>query len=287
MRHSASRRSWAAALALLAVLVLAPQAGFAAVPQTINYQGSLSDSVGDPAVGPVDITFRLYDSLSAGTLLWSEAHTGVVLTNGVFNVTLGATTAFGANLFDNQVYLSIQVAPDIDEMTPRQPITAVGYALRAVSVENDADTLAGLSCTSGQIASWNGASWVCAADADTPALTEGQVETFVTNGAVNLFAGTTLGGAAIQTGTDAGLTNVTWVSNPTAIGAGASLTATASCGGGDVALGGGWFGDDVTVTVHNSYPDTLANPATAWKVDAKNSDAVAHNITPYVICATP
>ena len=200
MRHSASRRSWAAALALLAVLVLAPQAGFAAVPQTINYQGSLSDSVGDPAVGPVDITFRLYDSLSAGTLLWSEAHTGVVLTNGVFNVTLGATTAFGANLFDNQVYLSIQVAPDIDEMTPRQPITAVGYALRAVSVENDADTLAGLSCTSGQIASWNGASWVCAADADTPALTEGQVETFVTNGAVNLFAGTTLGGAAIQTG---------------------------------------------------------------------------------------
>lgn len=201
MRHSASRRSWAAALALLAVLVMAPQAGFAAMPQTINYQGSLSDASG-PVTGPVDITFKLYDAPTLGNVLWQETQPGVAVTNGVFNVTLGSVVALPPAIFDNPVYLGVTVGPLEPEMTPRQAITAVGYALRARSAEIDADTLAGLSCASDQVASWNGLSWVCSTAATDTTLSEAEVETFVTNGAIDLFAGTTLGGAAIQTGSE-------------------------------------------------------------------------------------
>jgi hypothetical protein len=37
----------------------------------------------------------------------------------------------------------------------------------ADGVDDDTDTLSGLSCTNGQIAKWNGTTWVCAADNDT------------------------------------------------------------------------------------------------------------------------
>jgi hypothetical protein len=48
-----------------------------------------------------------------------------------------------------------------------------GFTLRVdgsdvVTTDTDSDTLAGLSCASGEIAEWNGSSWVCADDDDTP-----------------------------------------------------------------------------------------------------------------------
>ena len=90
MKELAIGRSWAAALALLSVLVLAPSLGHTQIPQTINYQGSLSDSGGLPVNTPTDMTFKLYDAASGGTELWTETQTGVSVVNGVFNVTLGA-----------------------------------------------------------------------------------------------------------------------------------------------------------------------------------------------------
>jgi hypothetical protein len=84
------------------------------------------------------------------------------------------------------------------------------------------------------------------------------------------------------------LTGVNWVAGtPTAVGAGGSVTATAVCAGGEVATGGGWQADSPFVAAQGSYPDTAANPPTAWKVDVNNSDGVGHNVTAYVICATP
>ncbi|MDF1564309.1 MAG: hypothetical protein P1V51_14765, partial [Deltaproteobacteria bacterium] len=65
------------------------------------------------------------------------------------------------------------------------------------------DVLAALGCADGEVAKWNGAAWACAVDVDTDTntqLTEAEVEAFVTNGALDLAPGTTVGGAVLAAG---------------------------------------------------------------------------------------
>ncbi len=140
---------------------------FSAVPEIINYQGSLSDSTGNPVNATVNITFTLYDVESGpGTILWQETQS-VDVTNGLFNVQLGADTVgnpLSASILNDPVYLGVQIDTDA-EMTPRQRVTSAAFAIKAQSVEND--TLNSLSCGSGEIPKWNGTAWACAADTDT------------------------------------------------------------------------------------------------------------------------
>ena len=67
--------------------------------------------------------------------------------------------------------------------------------------EEDADTLLELSCSDGMLAAWNSGQneWVCAVDTDTN-LSESEVEVYVTNDALDLASGTTIGGSSIATG---------------------------------------------------------------------------------------
>jgi parallel beta-helix repeat protein len=149
-------------LALASILVLMPIAGRAQVPQTISYQGSLSDAKGNPLSATVEMVFRLYASPTVAIALWSEVQK-VSVQNGTFSVVLGANALnpLDAARFKRPLYLGIAVGTDA-EMTPRQALTAVGYAMRAKTVESD--TLSALGCAPGQIASWNGSAWACAAD---------------------------------------------------------------------------------------------------------------------------
>ena len=104
-----------------------------AIPQTINYQGYLTDSGGDPLNGTVDMVFRLYDVDTGGSPLWTETQTGVQVTDGLFSVNLGEVDPITNPLdlpFDTPYWLGVQVGLDA-EMTPRQPVTSVGYAYRA------------------------------------------------------------------------------------------------------------------------------------------------------------
>ena len=81
--------------------------------------------------------------------------------------------------------------------------TTIG-GLELVTTIDDSDTLADLSCVNdGEIARYDLAldEWYCDADIDT-VLDEATVETYVTNGALDLYAGTTLGGNSILTGAD-------------------------------------------------------------------------------------
>ena len=120
--------------------------------------------------------------------------------------------------------------------------------------DGDDDTLGGVTgCTNGQVAKSDGVGgWACAADVDTD--------------------------------TNTGVTGVNWVAGtPAAVAASGTATATAGCGGGEVAIGGGFLADSGFVYASGSYPDTIANPATAWKVDAYNTDITGHNVTAYVI----
>ena len=60
------------AIAVL-LLILTPPA-HTAIPQTINYQGYLTDPQGTAIDGNVSIVFSIYSQATGGTALWTETH---------------------------------------------------------------------------------------------------------------------------------------------------------------------------------------------------------------------
>ena len=121
-------------LLLLAILGSVP--GFSARAQStaLTYQGRL-DVAGAPVQGPHDLIFTLFDAASGGNSVGTAyATNGLVLSNGLFTATLdfGATPFSGSNR-----WLQITVSPTGSDqppvtLQPRQPLTAVPYAVRAL-----------------------------------------------------------------------------------------------------------------------------------------------------------
>ena len=114
-----------------------------AVPQLINYQGTLTDADGNPLDGSYVITFYIYDAASARGELWHEEQT-VVVGDGIYSVQLGAVIPFPAYLFhSDDLYLEVVIHnPDTgsDEiLTPRQRLISTAFAMKA----GDAETLNG------------------------------------------------------------------------------------------------------------------------------------------------
>ncbi len=131
-------------LPVLLVFGLGLSQAIHAVPQHISYQGLLSDSSGNPISGAVNLTFRLYPTETGGSPSWTEAHSSVNVSQGIFTVQLGSETAFAGGLFSTPLWLSSQVATDA-EMSPRQPLSAVPYAHKAKDAETlDGETAANL-----------------------------------------------------------------------------------------------------------------------------------------------
>ena len=95
----------------------------------------MTDAVGAPLAGPVDVSFGIYDVPSGGTPLYLENHLGVVLdANGAFSVLVGGGTpvagSYDADLFAGMNrYLEVVVEGEM--LAPRQPVAAVPYALVA------------------------------------------------------------------------------------------------------------------------------------------------------------
>ncbi|MFC1475755.1 tail fiber domain-containing protein [Candidatus Zixiibacteriota bacterium] len=117
-------------LCLIAVAILlgAALTAQAEVPQTINLQGILLDTGGDPVVGPVSVTFTIYDDPSAGTDLWTETRSVSPDAEGRFTITLGEVEPIDDTIFnDPDRWLGIQVGAD-PEITPRQKLTSGAYA---------------------------------------------------------------------------------------------------------------------------------------------------------------
>ena len=138
------------AFALALALSLAPQLSLAAapvVPATMSYQGVLLDAGGAPQTGNVDLTFRIFDALSAGTLLYKQSLTNVPLVDGVFAVTLGPnglatdtpanplTTSFSSavagDLAATGTTRFLEVTVGASGALPRTQILTVPYALEA------------------------------------------------------------------------------------------------------------------------------------------------------------
>ncbi|MCA9875112.1 MAG: hypothetical protein KDE48_09500 [Anaerolineales bacterium] len=128
-----------AALALWGVLAntraLEPQMQAGGTPNLISYQGYLTDDSGQPINGAPDLEFGIYAALTGGSPLWSELQLNVPVNEGYFTVQLGSFTPIDADLFsDPDRYLQVSVNSGggfVD--LPRQPFTAVPYALQAAN----------------------------------------------------------------------------------------------------------------------------------------------------------
>jgi hypothetical protein len=127
--------------------VLGMQAAWGQIPQTISYQGVLTDASGAAvADGNYNLTFKLYDAATNGTELWTEAQS-VDVSNGIFNVILGSTNPLALS-FDKPYWLGVTVGQD-SELTPRIELTAAAYSLNARSIADSAVT--GSKIANGQI----------------------------------------------------------------------------------------------------------------------------------------
>lgn len=131
------------------------------LPSMIRYQGRLTDLDGVPKDGEFDMVFRLYKQQDqpVDQYDWVEEHTAaqnaqVTVDSGLFNVWLGSLTPIDPNLLtDGDLYLGVQVAGD-EEMSPRERLTGVPFALLANAVADGAVTtakLAGDAVTSAKI----------------------------------------------------------------------------------------------------------------------------------------
>lgn len=119
------------AAVLFAALAASAQAQ---VPQRMNYQGYLTSQTGQPLTGTFALTFRIYAGPIGGEPLWQEIHNTVAALNGIFNVQLGATEPLALDMFSAQRFLSMQVGAEA-EMSPRQALLSVPYAMRAATAE--------------------------------------------------------------------------------------------------------------------------------------------------------
>ncbi|MEE4112418.1 MAG: hypothetical protein V2I40_06355, partial [Desulfobacteraceae bacterium] len=121
-------------LMILLLVVLVGLTTGSATAATISYQGRLTDDLGLPLSGPVDLIFTIYDAPDAtGMILWQEAQS-VMVESGIFNVALGSVTPLPDGLFEQEpLYLEITVDDPggAEVLTPRQPITATALAMVA------------------------------------------------------------------------------------------------------------------------------------------------------------
>lgn len=134
MRKSAQ----ATFLGLSAVLILIT-AAFAAVPQTINYQGYLKGSSGAPVNSATNMVFSLYSTTSGVRPVWGSGTVSITPVNGIYSVELGKSPQPALGIAFNRPYWLGVTAGTDPEMRPLQPLTSVPYALHAVESETVPD----------------------------------------------------------------------------------------------------------------------------------------------------
>ncbi len=136
-------------LALLSSFVVASAFAYnsanAAIPQTLSYQGRLTDASGNPvADGTYTMRFRIYSGTTVSDfILWSSGNQSVTTQNGLFSYVLGSNTPFPADLFTNPSftdsvrYLGIKVGTD-PEILPLVRLEPTAFAHVAQTVPDNA-----------------------------------------------------------------------------------------------------------------------------------------------------
>ncbi len=105
------------------------------IPQTLSYQGVLTDANGEPITSDgLRLTFQLHTTPNNGGIVWREVHDSVPVQNGVFSVILGSIQPLDFP-FDQPYFLGITVGND-QEMRPAIELTASAYSLQARTVSD-------------------------------------------------------------------------------------------------------------------------------------------------------
>jgi trimeric autotransporter adhesin len=140
-------------LALVFLSTLNPQLSTFAQGTAFTYQGRLNTN-GVAYTGAAEFQFTLWDAVSGGSAVATNNPASLVatVTDGLFTVTLD----FGLNPFNGQPrFLDTEVRTVIGPfttLTPRQPVTATPYALRALNL-----TTNGLAGTYGNAVTFDNA----------------------------------------------------------------------------------------------------------------------------------
>ena len=109
------------------------------IPQTINYQGILKDAAGVVVQnGNYNLTFKLYDAESGGTVLWNETKT-INVVGGIINTQLGSVTPIPSTAFAVMTWLGITIESG-SELTPRISLSSVPYSFMSMNVPNGSIT---------------------------------------------------------------------------------------------------------------------------------------------------
>src|SRR5512137_1128613 len=93
-------------------------------PRMLNYQGYLTDSLGNPiSVNPLSMTFGIYGDSLSGDAFWSE-NQGVAVSKGIFHVLLGKITPIPDSAFKTGANRWLELIVDGNVLLPRTRITS-------------------------------------------------------------------------------------------------------------------------------------------------------------------
>jgi len=120
-------------LTIIAAICLGVGTAHAAITKQIAYQGVLKDGTGN-YTGSVDVTVNIY-AVSGGASVYTEAHTGVNVANGLFTIHIGSVTPLGLD-FADAYELGVTIGTD-PEMAPRVSLLSAPTAINAAGVNID------------------------------------------------------------------------------------------------------------------------------------------------------
>ncbi|MFQ5906230.1 MAG: hypothetical protein ACE5JA_06620, partial [bacterium] len=110
-------------------------AGVLVIPWHVNYQGYLTDDVGNPINDTLSMRFSIWDAASVGTELWNETQNTTVQ-DGIFNVILGSITPIPSDVFGAGASRWLELVVEAQTLSPRTEITSVAYAYRSVKTDS-------------------------------------------------------------------------------------------------------------------------------------------------------
>jgi len=119
-----------------AVTALCLWAIFAAadVPPFVNFQGTLTDTMGNPANGIYVMEFMFFRVPEFGVPAWAEPHPIVEVIDGLFRVALGSTSPFPDGFFnDPDLWLEIIINGEI--LVPRTQAVSVPFGIKTASAD--------------------------------------------------------------------------------------------------------------------------------------------------------
>jgi len=124
------------------------------VPQ-MTYQGVLTNENGQPLNGTVQITYRLFSTLTGGTQLYSETE-NVTITDGLFNSVVGPSTVVAGLTPEDltkPLFMEIQVANGVytETLAPRQRLYGSPYAFTLMPGAVISSTMGGIFYSGGVV----------------------------------------------------------------------------------------------------------------------------------------